>query len=100
MHGTETPFSERQQLFVKKLQQCCVMFDFNDASAELRGKQIKAQTLHELLEYITTQRNVITESLYPEVVHMASLCGLASSFTASNRMCSIHVTCSALYPHR
>ena len=69
----ETPPTERPQLFVKKLHQCRVVFDFNDASAELKGKQIKAQTLHEMLEYITTQRGVITDSVYPEVVGMVSL---------------------------
>lgn len=66
----ETPPTERPQLFVKKLHQCRVLFDFNDASSELKGKQIKAQTLHEMLEYITTQRGVITENIYPEVVNM------------------------------
>ncbi|KAG2147097.1 phosphatase 2A regulatory B subunit-domain-containing protein [Suillus cothurnatus] len=67
---SDTPLTERSILFVKKLNQCRVLFDFNDASAELKGKQIKAQTLHEMLEYITTQRNVITENIYPEVVNM------------------------------
>jgi len=55
---------------VQKLQQCKVVFDFNDASAELQGKQIKAQTLHEMLEYITQNRGVVTEQIYPEVVNM------------------------------
>ncbi|KAJ7470693.1 protein phosphatase PP2A0 B subunit gamma isoform [Mycena latifolia] len=66
----ETPPSERPQLFIKKLHQCRVLFDFNDASAELKGKQVKAQALHEMLDYITTQRGVITENVYPEVVGM------------------------------
>ncbi|PAV23885.1 phosphatase 2A regulatory B subunit [Pyrrhoderma noxium] len=66
----ETPPAERADLFIKKLSQCKVVFDFNDASSELLGKQVKAQTLTEMLEYITTQRNVITESIYPEVVNM------------------------------
>ncbi|KAF8122875.1 phosphatase 2A regulatory B subunit-domain-containing protein [Boletus edulis] len=66
---TEVPPSARSQLFIKKLSQCHILFDFNDASAELKGKQIKAQTLHEMLEYIT-QRGVITETLYPEVMNM------------------------------
>ncbi|KAI0054183.1 protein phosphatase 2A regulatory B subunit [Auriscalpium vulgare] len=66
----ETPPSERPLLFIKKLHQCHVLFDFNDASSELKGKQIKAQTLHEMLEYITTQRGIITENIYPEVVKM------------------------------
>ncbi|TBU50895.1 protein phosphatase 2A regulatory B subunit [Dichomitus squalens] len=66
----ETPASERPQLFIRKLHQCAVVFDFNDANSELKGKQIKTQTLHEMLEYITTQRGVITENVYPEVVKM------------------------------
>ncbi|KAH9926217.1 phosphatase 2A regulatory B subunit-domain-containing protein [Fomitopsis serialis] len=66
----ETPPSERPHLFIKKLHQCAVLFDFNDTNSELKGKQIKTQTLHEMLEYITTQRGVITENVYPEVVKM------------------------------
>lgn len=62
--------ADRPELFVRKLRQCSVVFDFNDASQELRGKQIKAQTLHEMLEYITSQRGVITEQIYPEVISM------------------------------
>ncbi|KZT44079.1 protein phosphatase 2A regulatory B subunit [Sistotremastrum suecicum HHB10207 ss-3] len=60
----------RPSLFIQKLNQCRVLFDFNDASADIKGKQIKAQALHEMLEYITTQRGVITENVYPEVVNM------------------------------
>ncbi|KAI0670273.1 protein phosphatase PP2A0 B subunit gamma isoform [Trametes maxima] len=66
----ETPLGDRPQLFIRKLHQCAVVFDFNDANAELKGKQIKTQTLHEMLEYIMTQRGVITENVYPEVVKM------------------------------
>lgn len=52
------------------------MFDFNDASTEIAGKQIKAATLAEMLEWITTQRSVITEAVYPEVVAMVGLASL------------------------
>lgn len=62
--------ADRPELFVRKLRQCGVVFDFNDASSDLKGKQIKAQTLHEMLDYITSQRGVITEQIYPEVVNM------------------------------
>lgn len=62
--------ADRPELFVRKLRQCNVVFDFNDASSDLKGKQIKAQTLHEMLDYITSQRGVITEQIYPEVVNM------------------------------
>lgn len=68
--SAEVAHTERPELFVRKLNQCSVVFDFNDASSELKGKQIKAAALHDMLEYITTQRGVITENVYPEVVKM------------------------------
>ncbi|KAJ3053096.1 hypothetical protein HK097_005039 [Rhizophlyctis rosea] len=61
---------ERQDLFVKKVQQCNVIFDFSDALSDLKGKEIKRQTLTELVEYITNNRGVITEPIYPEVINM------------------------------
>lgn len=67
---TDIAADARPELFIRKLHQCSVLFDFNDASAELKGKQIKAQALHEMLDYVTTQRGVITENIYPEVINM------------------------------
>ncbi|KAI8854438.1 phosphatase 2A regulatory B subunit-domain-containing protein [Chytridium lagenaria] len=64
--------SERQDLFLKKIGQCSVIFDFNDALSDLKGKEIKRQTLTELVEYITNNRGVITEPIYPEVIGMFS----------------------------
>jgi len=32
---------ERQELFIKKLQQCCTVFDFMDPVSDLRGKEVK-----------------------------------------------------------
>ncbi|UOH85063.1 hypothetical protein LQV05_001880 [Cryptococcus neoformans] len=73
----KTPRKQRSSRFyvmekveIEKLPNFAVLFDFNDASSDLEGKQIKSQTLHEMLEYITSQRGVITESIYPEVVSM------------------------------
>lgn len=66
----EVPIAERHELFLQKLHQCSQVFDFNDASADVANKQIKSQTLAEMLDWITTQRGVVTESVYPEVVHM------------------------------
>lgn len=68
----DVPPAERTDLFVRKLRQCSVVFDFNDASQELRGKHIKGQALQEMFEYITTQRGTITEPVYPEMVKMFS----------------------------
>ncbi|KAF9902098.1 hypothetical protein EC991_005267 [Linnemannia zychae] len=61
---------DRQELFLRKIGQCAVLFDFNDASSELKGKEIKRQTLTEILDYITNNRGVITEPVYPEVINM------------------------------
>ena len=67
---SDVPYAERHDLFVAKLRQCSVVFDFSDASTEMSGKSIKSNMLQEMLEYITTQRGVITEQVYPEVVAM------------------------------
>ncbi|KAI9104097.1 phosphatase 2A regulatory B subunit-domain-containing protein [Phlyctochytrium arcticum] len=64
--------TERQDLLIRKIQQCNVIFDFNDAFSDLKGKEIKRQTLTELVEYISNNRGVITEPIYPEVIHMFS----------------------------
>ncbi|TIB86954.1 protein phosphatase 2A regulatory B subunit [Wallemia mellicola] len=66
----DVPLQDRTSLFIKKLHQSSVLFDFNDASSDLQGKQVKAAALHEMLEYLTRNKNVITESIYPEMVHM------------------------------
>jgi len=62
--------SDQPELFIKKIQQCNVIFDFNDPQSDLKGKEIKSQTLLELVEYITYNRNVITEAAYPEIIRM------------------------------
>lgn len=65
--------SEQQQLFCQKLQQCCVLFDFMDSVSDLKSKEIKRATLSELVEYVSTNRGVIVESAYSDIVKMVSL---------------------------
>ncbi|XP_021964080.1 serine/threonine-protein phosphatase 2A 56 kDa regulatory subunit gamma isoform [Folsomia candida] len=63
--------SEREELFVQKLRQCGVLFDFvTDPLSDIKYKEVKRCALHEMVEYITTQRGVITEPIYPEAVSM------------------------------
>lgn len=64
------PSSEQEELFIRKLRQCCITFDFIDPTADLKGKEIKRNTLNELVEYITQGRGVLTESVYPEIIKM------------------------------
>ena len=44
-----------------------------DPVSDLRGKEIKRATLNELVDYITSERGVLTEAAYPEVVRMVSV---------------------------
>lgn len=55
---------------IRKLRQCSVPFDFMDPMAELKGKEIKRDTLNELVDYISTSRGVLTENMYPEIIKM------------------------------
>lgn len=65
---------EREELFIQKLRQCCVLFDFvSDPLSDLKWKEVKRGALHEMVEYLTTQRGVITEAIYPEAVNMVRL---------------------------
>ena len=66
----DAPPQERQELMMKKIQLCCNMFDFMDPVSELRGKEVKRSTLHELVEYITAEKGVLTEPVYPEIIRM------------------------------
>lgn len=70
----DVPPAEQEKLFVQKLRQCCVLFDFlSDPLSDLKWKEVKRAALSEMVEYITHNRNVITEPIYPEVVHMVSV---------------------------
>ena len=69
----DTAPAEQQDLFIKKLQQCCVVFDFMDPVSDLKSKEVKRACLNELVDYITATRGVLAEPVYPEVVRMVSM---------------------------
>ena len=61
----------REELFIQKLRQCCVIFDFNlDPLSDLKFKEVKRSALNELVDYVSHQRGVVTEAIYPEAVAM------------------------------
>lgn len=66
----EVPPNRRQDLFMQKIDQCNIIFDFNDPTADMKSKEIKRLALHELLDYVANNRSVITEPMYPRVVEM------------------------------
>ncbi|PAV83103.1 hypothetical protein WR25_03977 [Diploscapter pachys] len=70
-YSAESDASEKEDLFIQKIRQCCVVFDFiQDPLSDLKHKEVKRSALNELIEYVTTNRGVITEAVYPEAVNM------------------------------
>lgn len=57
-------------LFIAKVDQCNTMFDFNDPSFDIQGKEIKRTTLQELIEFIITNTFTYTHEMYAHVVTM------------------------------
>jgi serine/threonine-protein phosphatase 2A regulatory subunit B' len=69
----EAAANERESLFIQKLQQCCTVFDFQlDPLSDLKWKEIKRAALNEMIDYITSNRGVITDSIYAEAVRMVN----------------------------
>ncbi|XP_060584090.1 serine/threonine-protein phosphatase 2A 56 kDa regulatory subunit epsilon isoform-like [Ruditapes philippinarum] len=63
--------AEREELFIQKLRQCCVLFDFmQDPLSDLKWKEVKRAALNEMVEFVTQNRGVITDAIYPEAIHM------------------------------
>lgn len=60
----------RIPLFIAKVDQCNTMFDFNDPSFDIQGKEIKRSTLDELIEFLVTNRFTYTNEMYAHVVNM------------------------------
>ena len=76
---------ERDDLFLQKIKQCCVLFDFvQDPLSDLKWKEVKRAALNEMVEYVSTNRGVLTEPIYPEVVSMVSISRLISARYAAD----------------
>ena len=51
-----------------------VLFDFvQDPLSDLKWKEVKRAALNEMVEYITQNRGVITDAVYPEAIQMVYL---------------------------
>lgn len=70
---TEVPGNEREELFIQKLRQCAVLFDFSEPLSDLKWKEVKRTALHEMVEYLSNENNVITEVIYPEAINMVRI---------------------------
>ncbi|XP_020229795.1 serine/threonine protein phosphatase 2A 59 kDa regulatory subunit B' eta isoform isoform X1 [Cajanus cajan] len=68
----DVPNSEKQILFIRKLNLCCLVFDFTDSTKNIKEKEIKKQTLLELVEYVTSANGKFTEIVMQEAIKMVS----------------------------
>ncbi|KAG8503292.1 hypothetical protein CXB51_001247 [Gossypium anomalum] len=66
----DVPVSDRQNLFMRKLQICCFQFDFSDTLKSAREKEIKRQTLLELVDLIQSGSGKIMERCQEEMIKM------------------------------
>ncbi|OBA23847.1 protein phosphatase 2A regulatory B subunit [Metschnikowia bicuspidata var. bicuspidata NRRL YB-4993] len=61
---------EQISLFNQKVDQCNIIFDFNDPTQDIRGKEIKRITLQELIQFIVSNRFNYTDEMYSHVITM------------------------------
>lgn len=69
----DVPNPEKQNLFMKKLSLCCVVFDFSDPTKNLKEKEVKRQILLELVDYVASANGKFSETVIQEVVRMVSV---------------------------
>lgn len=68
----DVPPSEKQLLFVQKLHLCSFTFDFTDPTKHVREKEIKRQTLLELVDYANSGQGKFTEAVSEDIIFMLS----------------------------
>jgi len=79
--------TEREDLFVRKLKQCTILFDFvADPLSDLKWKEVKRGALNEMVDYVSVNRGIVTEVIYPEAVNMFSINTFRSLPPSTNPM--------------
>lgn len=59
-----------EDLIIKKIRQCRVIFDYSNPDSDIEQKEIKQDTLIELVDYINNNRGFLTSSIYREIIDM------------------------------
>ncbi|CAL5400342.1 unnamed protein product [Camellia sinensis] len=65
--------SEKQNLFVSKLNLCCSTYDFNNSDKNCAEKDLKCQTLVELVDFVASGSAKFTE---PAIASMCKMCAI------------------------
>ncbi|KAL5987782.1 hypothetical protein ACLOJK_035536 [Asimina triloba] len=68
----DVPSSEKQNLFIRKLNMCCIVFDFTDPMKNLKEKDVKRQTLLELVDYVAAVTAKFNEITMQEITKMVA----------------------------
>ncbi|KAL7148546.1 hypothetical protein ABFS83_06G185900 [Erythranthe nasuta] len=69
----DVPMSDRHNLFIRKLQICCILFNFSDTMRSIREREIKRQTLAELVELVQSGSCKMNEIMQEELMKMISV---------------------------
>lgn len=69
----DVPVADRHVLFIKKLQLCCVSFDFSEVMKNAKEKEIKRQTLSELVDLVQSGSWKMNEIIQEEMIKMISV---------------------------
>ncbi|CAN6902126.1 unnamed protein product [Brassica oleracea var. botrytis] len=68
----DVPNTGKQTLFPKKLVLYCPLFDFTDPTKNVKEKEIKRQTLLEVVDYVATSNTKLSENAIQKAVRMVS----------------------------
>jgi serine/threonine-protein phosphatase 2A regulatory subunit B' len=69
----DVPSLSRNELFIKKLRQCCVLLDFAQPQKDLTGKEIKREALVQCVEYLASNREPLNDPAYAACFEMIAL---------------------------
>ncbi|XXG86036.1 hypothetical protein AAC387_Pa11g1019 [Persea americana] len=72
-HFRDVAAPDRQALFVRKLNLCCIMFDFSDTLKNAREKETKRQTLLELIDFVHSGSSKVAEPVQEELIRTISI---------------------------
>ncbi|XP_059661108.1 serine/threonine protein phosphatase 2A 59 kDa regulatory subunit B' zeta isoform-like isoform X2 [Cornus florida] len=88
----DVPSSEKHSLFIRKLNMCWAVFDFSDPSKNLKEKEIKRQTLLELVDYVSSATSKFNEITMEEITKMiaANLFRTLPSSNHNNKLPDIY----------
>ncbi|XP_009409882.2 serine/threonine protein phosphatase 2A 57 kDa regulatory subunit B' alpha isoform-like isoform X1 [Musa acuminata AAA Group] len=69
----DVPVPERQSLFLRKLQICAVVFDFSDTLRSAREKEVKRQTLSELVDFVQSGSGRLAEPVQEQLIRTVAI---------------------------